>query len=80
MTYGKAEGAYKSSEPLILWQKLDFDYDKRNRKGIFGKFYHCWTLLSQTICGVDKYRDLEIMINIRNLNGAICQDMPLSIC
>lgn len=74
MTCSKSEGVVKSNEPIILWQKYYFDYDHMNRKSLWGKLYHRWTMLFQTLCKVDKFKDLGIDYDI--YQGANWCDLP----
>lgn len=74
MTYRKSKGVVKSNEPIILWQKYYFDYDRINRKSLWGKLYHRWTLIYQTLRKVDKFSDLEIDHDI--YQGSNWCDLP----
>ncbi len=44
----------------MLWQKYYFDYDKINRRTTFGKIYHRYTLLKQTLLHVDKFKECSL--------------------
>ncbi|MFR8033334.1 MAG: beta-1,6-N-acetylglucosaminyltransferase [Lachnospiraceae bacterium] len=74
LTYGLAEEEVKSGEPVIYWQKFYFDYDKINRKSLFGKVYHRISIKLQSFLKVDKFRDLGITLPI--YQGANWCDLP----
>lgn len=67
-------GSKKSGEPLILWQKYYYNYDKVNRRTIFGKIYHRCNILIQTLLGVDKLKKLQIKIPL--YEGPNWMDIP----
>ena len=69
-----AEGSVKSGESQVLWQKYYFDYDKINRRTTFGKIYHRYTLLKQTLLHVDKFKELGV--NLKLYQGANWMDIP----
>ena len=64
MTYEKASEVKKSGEPIIWWQKYYFNYDQINRRTFFGKFYHRALLLGQTLFRVDKFKKLNIDLEL----------------
>lgn len=74
MTYRKAKDVVKSGEPTILWQKYYFNYDKVNRRTIFGKFYHRGLLLLQFLLKIDKFEKLGIDMEI--YTGANWMSLP----
>lgn len=74
MTYEKAKDVKKSGEPIIWWQKYYFNYDTINRRTTFGKFYHRFLLLGQTILRVNKFKKLNIELEI--YAGANWVDLP----
>ena len=69
-----AEGIKKSGEPIILWQKYYFNYDRIKRRTNFGKLYHRFSLLKQSLLQVDKIRELNITIDI--YHGPVWVDLP----
>lgn len=80
MTYEKASEVKKSGEPIIWWQKYYFNYDQVNRRTFFGKFYHRALLLGQTLFRVDKFKKLNIDLEIyAGAIGSICLEMQLVI-
>lgn len=74
MQCNPAEGSVKSGESQVLWQKYYFDYDKINRRTTFGKIYHRYTLLKQTLLHVDKFKELGV--NLKLYQGANWMDIP----
>lgn len=74
MQCNPAEGSVKSGESQVIWQKYYFDYDKINRRTIFGKIYHRYSLLKQTILRVDKFKDLNV--DMKLYQGANWMDIP----
>ena len=64
MTASPVEGAKKSGEPLIWWQKYYFNYDKINRRTTFGKIYHRLNIAVQTLLHVDKIKKLGIDLEL----------------
>ena len=76
MTYGLSKGVKKSGEPIILWQKYYFNYDKinLNRRSFIGKIYHRFLMLYQTFKRVNKFKDLNINLDI--YQGANWIDLP----
>ena len=74
MTYFKATEVKKAGEPIIWWQKYYFNYDRINRRSIFGKFYHRGLLLIQTLFRVNKLKKLGIDLEI--YSGENWVDMP----
>lgn len=74
MTYRKSKEVVKSNEPIIMWQKYYFDYDQMNRKSLWGKLYHRWTIMYQTLRKVDKFKDLGIEYDI--YQGSNWCDLP----
>lgn len=76
MTYGLSKGVKKSGEPIILWQKYYFNYDKinLNRRSFIGKIYHRFLIVYQTLKRVNKFKDLNINLDI--YQGANWIDLP----
>lgn len=64
----------KSGEPLIDWQKFYFYYDKIDRKTTYGKIYHRISLVLQTLCRVNKLKDLGIDLEL--YTGSQWFDLP----
>lgn len=50
----------KSGEPIILWAKYYYNYDKINRRSFFGKIYHRFLLIVETLLRVDKFKRYKI--------------------
>lgn len=74
MKYSLSKGIKKAGEPIILWQKYYFNYDKINRRSFFGKIYHRIRLLYQTLKNVNKFKDLNIEMDI--YQGSQWIDLP----
>ena len=60
MSYKPANTVKKSGEPIIWWQKYYFDYDRINRKTLFGKIFHRVSLVIQTLLRVNKFKHLGV--------------------
>ena len=60
MDYWQALNRKKSGEPEIWWVKYYFNYDHVSRRTLFGKIYHRFLLLLQTILKVDKLKKIGI--------------------
>ena len=71
---GLAKDIVKSGEPIILWQKYYYNYDKINRRTTFGKIYHRIIMMLQTILRVDKFKKLGVDLEI--CQGANWMDLP----
>lgn len=56
MNYWRAIDMKKTGEPEIWWIKYYFNYDQINRRTTFGKIYHRFLLLIQTIGRVNKLK------------------------
>lgn len=69
-----AEGSVKSGESQVLWQKYYFDYDRINRRTTFGKLYHRYSLIKQTLLRVDKFKELGV--DLKLYQGANWMDVP----
>ena len=69
-----AVGTVKSKEPLVLWQKYYFNYDKINRRTLYGKIFHRASLLKQTLFHVNKLKDLNISLEL--FQGSNWMDLP----
>lgn len=69
-----AEGIKKAGQPIILWQKYYYNFDKINRRTTFGKIYHRFIMAAQAIAGVDKFKKLQVDIPI--YHGANWMDLP----
>lgn len=54
MNYWRMLDMKKSGEPEIWWVKYYFNYDQINRRTTFGKIYHRFLLLFQTIFHINK--------------------------
>lgn len=77
MLYSKAKDEIKSGEPIILWQKYYYNYDRINRRSTFGKIYHRIIFALQTILRVDKFKKLGITDTI--YQGPNWMDLPRDI-
>lgn len=77
MEIEKANGIKKSGEPIIYWQKYYFDYDKINRKTLYGKLYHRLSLLLQTIFRIDKFKRYKFKGEI--YTGSQWVDLPIDV-
>lgn len=64
MIYDLADNVKKTGESIILWQKYYFNYDKINRKSLYGKIYHRLSMLYQFIKCTNKFKDLNINFKI----------------
>lgn len=69
-----ARGMKKSGEPIILWQQFYFNYDKVERRTTYGKIYHRISMAIQTLLRVNKYKQLNIDMEI--YQGANWMDLP----
>lgn len=69
-----AKDIRKTGEPVIWWEKYYFNYDKINRKTIFGKVYHRLSLLIQTLLRVNKFKKYNINLNM--YTGSQWVDLP----
>ena len=74
MVYEKAAEVKKNGEPIIWWQKYYFNYDRVNRRSMFGKIYHRLLISMQTLLRVDKFKRLGIKEEI--YAGANWADLP----
>ena len=74
MVYEKAAEVKKNGEPIIWWQKYYFNYDRVNRRSMFGKIYHRLLISMQTLLRVDKFKRLGIKEAI--YAGANWADLP----
>lgn len=76
MNYQEAYNIRKSFEKIIWWQKFYFDYDNSfvSRKSLLGKVYHRIMILLQMIVGVDKFKKLNIALQI--YSGSQWVSMP----
>lgn len=77
MTYDLSDNVKKTGEPVILWQKYYFDYDKINRKSIYGKIYHRLSLFYQFLKGINKFKDLNIELKI--YHGSQWMSLPRDV-
>lgn len=74
MVYELAENVKKCGEPILLWDKYYFNYDKINRRTLLGKIYHRLSIMAQTLLRVDKFKKLNITLDI--YRGENWCDMP----
>lgn len=74
LNFTPAENITKSGEPTIWWQKYYFDYDKINRKSLYGKIYHRLSIGLQTLLRVNKFKKLGISGHI--YEGSEWCDLP----
>lgn len=74
MVYEKAAEVKKNGEPIIWWQRYYFNYDRVNRRSMFGKIYHRLLISMQTLLRVDKFKRLGIKEEI--YAGANWADLP----
>ena len=77
MTYDFSKGIKKFGEPIILWQKYYFYYDKIKRKSTYGKIYHRFSMLYQFIKRVNKFKDLNI--NYEIYQGSQWMSLPRDV-
>lgn len=77
MNIKKADGIKKSGEPIIYWQKYYFNYDKINRKSIYGKLYHRFSILIQTFLHVNKLEKYKFVGDI--YTGSQWVDLPIDV-
>lgn len=77
MVYEKAAEVKKNGEPIIWWQKYYFNYDRVNRRSMFGKIYHRLLISMQTLLRVDKFKRLGIKEEI--YAGANWADLPRDV-
>ena len=70
----RAKEIRKTGEPVLLWQKYYWEYDRIPRKTFYGKVYHRLSLLWQTMTGTDKFKDLDIDLEI--WHGSNWCDLP----
>lgn len=74
LLYAKAKDTVKSGENLIKWQQFYFNYDTVPRRTTFGKLYHRFIMLLQTILHVNKYKKYGIDLEI--FQGPNWMDLP----
>lgn len=60
MNYWRMLDMNKSGEPEIWWVKYYFNYDQINRRTTFGKIYHRFLLLFQTIFRINKLKKYKL--------------------
>lgn len=77
MNIEKADGIKKSGEPIICWQKYYFDYDKINRKSLYGKIYHRLSMMIQTFLRVNKLKKYKF--NGEIYTGSQWVDLPIDV-
>lgn len=63
MNYFRADSTEKSNESLIWWTKFYFNYNKINRRSLFGKIYHRLLVITQRLFKVDKLKKYGINKN-----------------
>lgn len=77
MNIEKADGIKKSGEPVICWQKYYFNYDKINRKSLYGKIYHRLSMMIQTFLRVNKLKKYKF--NGEIYTGSQWVDLPIDV-
>lgn len=77
MTFFKAKDVKKTGEPVIWWQKYYFHYDEMNRRTLYGKLFHRFSLIIQTLLRVNKFNKLGI--NLEIYSGANWCDLPRDV-
>lgn len=60
MNYWPIKEMKKTGEPEIWWVKYYFNYDRVNRRTTFGKFYHRFLLLIQTLTRINKLKKYHV--------------------
>lgn len=70
----RAKDIKKSGQPVILWQKYYYNFDKVNRRTTFGKIYHRVIMLLQAIARVDKFKKYDM--NLEVYHGPNWMDLP----
>lgn len=60
LNYSKAKYKKAVGEPEILWVKYYYNYDQINRRTGFGKIYHRFLLLIETILRINKLKKFGI--------------------
>jgi hypothetical protein len=68
----------KAGEPLVCWQKYYFNYDKINRRSLYGKIYHRLSILLQTLFHIDKLKKYNVDLTL--YNGSQWVDLPRDAC
>lgn len=69
-----AKGIKKTGEPVIWWEQYYFNYDKINRKSVYGKLFHRISLIIQTILHVNKFKKLNVKLEM--YTGSQWVDLP----
>ena len=77
MSIEKVDGIKKSGEPIIYWQKYYFNYDKINRKSLYGKIYHRLSMMIQTMLHVNKLKKYKF--NGEIYTGSQWVDLPIDV-
>ena len=75
MTTELAKNVKKSHEPVLLWMKYYFNYDKIDRKSFYGKVFHRFSLILQTLLRINKFKRLNIQEII--YCGSQWMDLPI---
>ncbi len=75
MIYDLVGETKKSGEKLKYWQQFYFNYDKINRKSLFGKVYHRFLLFTQMLLGVNKLKRNHF--NLTLYQGPEWVDLPM---
>lgn len=73
LRYYKAD-VKKGRDNALNWQKFYYNYDRINRKSLFGKIYNRLSTWTQQILRVNKFKDLGIDLEI--YTGANWCDLP----
>lgn len=73
--YHRAADVVNTGEPIILWEKLYFNYDKMKRKSIHGKIFHRLSILAQLLCRVNKFKKYHVE-NLTWYSGSQWVDLP----
>lgn len=73
LRYYKAD-VKKGRDNALNWQKFYYNYDRINRKSLFGKVYNRLSTWTQQVLRVNKFKDLGIDLEI--YTGANWCDLP----
>ena len=77
MSYSASKDHKKSGESLVNWQKYYFNYDKINRRSLYGKIYHRFNILIQSLLRVNKFKKYNF--DLKLYNGANWMDLPIDV-
>lgn len=74
MRYYKAKGTQKGHDNAIHWQQFYYDYERINRRSLFGKIFNRLSTWTQNLLRVNKFKRLGI--NLEIYTGANWCDLP----